>query len=259
MTPTKLTAIHLPILRVFTCILFVSILSCSTKGKNKFNLSPEGQKMADYLEEARQLTRQGKYEEALSHFIWYHNHVLEHEPGMEGVRLSFALSYWKELADKYQPALDSMKAYRDRALKVVFDSTHFIESFPEVVAFNGEFGEEEKTVVLFDTVNKRFPEKLRMVWLCAQDALLKAKRYDLLKPYLNPNSEYSRITNLYKIDSALSSQENTQYLDSSEGKNLYVLQILKLIGYCKEIKDSASTKTILNNALTVVNDSRLHQ
>jgi len=59
------------------------------------------QDMCKYMDDTHTLVKQGKYAEALERMIWFHNHALEHELGMYGVRLSFALSEWKELGDVY--------------------------------------------------------------------------------------------------------------------------------------------------------------
>ena len=59
--------------------------------------------MQVYLNETQELVRQQRYAEALERFLWFHDHALEHNPGMAGVRLSFALSYWKNLGDVYPP------------------------------------------------------------------------------------------------------------------------------------------------------------
>jgi len=42
----------------------------------------------------KDLAHQGKNEEALERFLWFHDHALEHDPAMHGVRLPYALSSW---------------------------------------------------------------------------------------------------------------------------------------------------------------------
>lgn len=67
-------------------------------------VSSRGEDMQKYLSDTQEMVRQGKNQEALERFVWFHDHALEHEPaGMYGVRLSFALSYWKALGDVYPP------------------------------------------------------------------------------------------------------------------------------------------------------------
>jgi menaquinone-dependent protoporphyrinogen IX oxidase len=58
----------------------------------------------DRLHAAQRAVREGRYEEALSEFVRFHEHALEELPSLYGVRLSFALSYWAHLAEVYPKA-----------------------------------------------------------------------------------------------------------------------------------------------------------
>lgn len=55
---------------------------------------------------------EGRHEEALRELIWFHHHALEEQPSLAGVRLSFALAYWIELAGAYPPALQALEDLR---------------------------------------------------------------------------------------------------------------------------------------------------
>jgi len=79
-----------------------------------------GENMQKYLSDTQQMVREGRYQEALERFVWFHDHALEHEPSaMYGVRLSFALSYWKSLGDVYPPAMTALVEMRNRKEKRV--------------------------------------------------------------------------------------------------------------------------------------------
>lgn len=56
---------------------------------------------SERLKVARAATREGNHETALRELIWFHDHSLEEDPALCGVRLSFALSYWMEVAQVY--------------------------------------------------------------------------------------------------------------------------------------------------------------
>ena len=71
------------------------------------------------LQEARTDAMAKRYEDALAKHLWFHQNALKHEPALYGVRLSFALSYWEKLGNKYPPALASLKAVRDEARQAV--------------------------------------------------------------------------------------------------------------------------------------------
>jgi len=56
------------------------------------------------LDSARDNARNGRHAEALEDFIWFHDNALKHAPNLRGVRSSFALLYWHDLARGYPPA-----------------------------------------------------------------------------------------------------------------------------------------------------------
>ncbi len=77
----------------------------------------EAEDMQKYLQDTQKMVSQGKYKEALKRNIWFHNHALEHRPSMYGVRLSFALSYWKSLGEIYPPAQKALAVIDDKRIR----------------------------------------------------------------------------------------------------------------------------------------------
>ncbi len=59
--------------------------------------------------------REGRYEDALTHFDWYWRYALAHEPSQAGVRLSFFLTEMQKLAEAYQPAAERLDEWRNEA------------------------------------------------------------------------------------------------------------------------------------------------
>jgi len=49
-------------------------------------LSANAEDMQKYLADTQEMVRQGKHQEALDRFIWFHEHALENDRGMTGVR-----------------------------------------------------------------------------------------------------------------------------------------------------------------------------
>src|SRR5262245_11064399 len=76
---------------------------------------PENPDPSAILQEAASDTRNGNYKTALEKHVWYHENALKHDPAQYGVRLSFALMYWGELGQKYPPALERLRKFRDEA------------------------------------------------------------------------------------------------------------------------------------------------
>ncbi len=222
--------------------------------------SSRGEDMQKYLSDTQDMVRQGKYPEALERFIWFHDHALEHEPaGMYGVRLSFALSYWKALGDVYPPAKAALVETRDRKEKMIMDNKGSDGLFHDVVALNRTLGDDEKTVALFDIVDKRQPESAKQYWNVAKDAIIAAKRYDIARKYIgNPTREFTKVKAMYDHNTTL--YDNPQIGGDhfkAYNENHLVEESLKLIEVALALDDKKAAKEIQTKALAVVDDHRL--
>src|SRR5687768_379355 len=90
--------------------------------------------MQKYLQQTRSLQEEGKYQEALDRHLWFHDHALEHDEAMYGVRLSFALSSWQDLGKKYPPASKALEETRDKKAAVLKEGKGSKEIFHDVMA-----------------------------------------------------------------------------------------------------------------------------
>lgn len=216
--------------------------------------------MQKYLNKTQELVKQKKYKEANERYIWFHNHALEYEPAMSGVRTSFALSYWKSLADVYSPALQTMKEIRDKKTMLLIDSNATTSLFADVTAFNREFDEEIKTVELFKKIDSLNHDKAKKCWLYAKDALFKYKQYDILSNYIgNPIAEFQSIIEKHKMLLETPDTSNKEVLNSLQeyANETFVENCINLINFSLAIKDVESANKIKNEALQIVKDNRL--
>jgi hypothetical protein len=136
------------------------------------------------LQEAVELAKKGFHVEALHRHLWFHQHALELRPALYGVRLSFALSYWVDLGKAYPPALDALKAIRDRKLDELAAGGGSCQSFHDVVAINDNIGELTRTTELFRLLDARNPEMARECYSSAENALVAAHEYGLCERYM---------------------------------------------------------------------------
>lgn len=78
--------------------------------------TPPAQPDLDVLDrQARADLAAGRYAQVAAYHRWYFNNALGIDPAHSGVRLSFALSHWRALAELYPPALQDMREARDAA------------------------------------------------------------------------------------------------------------------------------------------------
>jgi hypothetical protein len=224
------------------------------------SITLNAQDMQKYLRETKEIIQQGKYKEALERCIWFHEHALEKDPGMKGVRLSFALSDWKSLADVYPPAMKSLVEIRDAKTLKIVSNEGAPELFSEVQAINRTIGENAKTVSLFESVYLRNPDEAKTYWRYAKEDLFAAKRYDLIGKFIgNPMREYSVLVENLDRDIAMSkTMEKNEALLKAYAENAFVEKSIQLIQFAIASDDLKTAKAIQQAALKMVVDYRLN-
>jgi hypothetical protein len=150
------------------------------------------------LSEARDDTAAGRYADALEKHVWFHENALKYAPAMYGVRLSFALSYWKTLADAYPPALDALKAARDRAAEDVRAGKDVRHSFHDLAAINQTLEENAGTKEVFLWLDSERPRDAEKVFDVAERSLVEAKEFAVCGKYLDPDDSYSRMARIHQ-------------------------------------------------------------
>ncbi|MFA5165260.1 MAG: hypothetical protein WC481_06840 [Candidatus Omnitrophota bacterium] len=176
-------------------IIFVLLLPAITFAEWKPTLHPDANKI---LDEARQDTSEKRYEDALAKYVWFHQNALKYDKALYGVRLSFALSDWNELAKVYPPALAKLKEARDEAKKNVIDEKDLRESFHDMVSINHVLGEESLTKETFMLLDARNVDSARKVYDIAQPSLINAKEYKVCGKYIDSKDSFSKFVEFYK-------------------------------------------------------------
>lgn len=132
---------------------------------------------------ARELTRIGKYEEALTHYLWCYDKGTEYDKGYSSVRSSFLVSEIGILGRKYKPAMDALIERRSIAEKKLLNDeseTESVLAILEFTAINRALGKAgiEKNLAFYDVLKERKQRKLEAYILdSVLTDLLKAKRY----------------------------------------------------------------------------------
>jgi len=215
--------------------------------------------MQKYLTDTQDMARRGEYPEALTRFIWFHEHSLEREPAMYGVRLSFALSSWKALGDSYAPAHDALVEMRDRKTKLVLAGKTKPDVFHEVVALNRTLEQDDRTVELFETLDAERPQEARDLWEMAKEPLFAAKRYDLIAKYIgNPVTQFTKIKAMYDLKTSMYDDDRFKEPHFREyNENSFVEESLRLIEISLQIGNAPAALEVQEKALQVIDDPRL--
>jgi hypothetical protein len=164
--------------------------------------------------EAVTLTREGRFEEALQKHLWFHEHALEYEPALAGVRLSYALASWLELGEKYPPALAALISIRDAKTKAITDGNGSPLLFHDLVAINDCLKESSRTVELFKTIHGTFPELARQCYLLAESYLVADREYAICASYIpDPLVKFEEIRQLFQVQLEIA-EENPSLRDA---------------------------------------------
>ena len=153
--------------------------------------------------QAREDTAAGRYPEALAKRLWFHHHSLEWGPALFGVRLSYALQDWMELAALYPPALEALTAIRDSVANTFRAGNGSRDEFIDVVAINRALEQEARSVQLFLQLCEDQPELAASVFDIVRSALVRARAYELCARFLHPKQDLERALSLYRMNRKL--------------------------------------------------------
>lgn len=165
----------------------VALLFCFSSAAQASDTSwfpPENPDPNRILQEARADRQAGRYAQSLAKHVWYHENALKIQPSQYGVRLSFALSDWRQLANRYPPALDSMSAFRDRAERRVKENKDDRAAFHDAASLNSELKDEDRTVHLFRWLDENDPTFATSVFSIARDTLIEQQEFELCGKYV---------------------------------------------------------------------------
>jgi len=237
------------ILTLFMALSFTNLLLAETLD------------MQQYMRDTEALVKQGEYEKALERTLWFHENALKHEPGMFGVRLSFAMGDWMELAEKYPPAMKAMHKVRDEKTAKLKSGKGNFNLFMDVNAFNRTLKEEDKTIALFRLLDGKQPDLAKKCWTVAKQIVIKNKDYDLADKYLgNLLTEFDEIKERYEMMVSRSDKNRPGYSHLKNlNENRFVEQTLLLIETAQALKESDTAKEIKQRALKVLDDRRLRK
>jgi len=180
--------------RIVVGILLTAVLSVGAEAEWKPGTNPDPRRI---LHEARDDAAAGRYEDALAKHVWFHENALKYAPGMDGVRLSFALAYWSRLGASYPPALEKLRQIRDGLREDIRKAKEkpaekVGPAFNEFAAINKELGEEARTVALFVWLDANRPQLAKALYDVAERALIAAKEYAVCGRYLDETT-YPRL------------------------------------------------------------------
>ena len=137
----------------------------------------------EHLQRGQEAAAAGRYEEALRDYVWFHEHALEHEPALYGVRLSFALWYWMELASVYPEARTALQRIRDAKTARLLNGETERDLFHDVESINERLQNEEATYELFSALDRAQPDFAAVCADLAMPAIVKVEDFEMARRY----------------------------------------------------------------------------
>ncbi len=207
------------------------------------------------LDEAERLAEEGDYAGALEKHIWYHENALAVSPSHYGVRLSFALSDWIDLAAKYPEALAALKDIRDEKTSRLEAGDSDRELFHDVISINQHLGESSATVELFERVEAQDPDFASTLYDAVNEDLVQAKEFGLARKYLG--DPIDRLATLRRqFEEGVKRAESSGFdLGREMHEKLFTDRVVRIITVLKETGDSEGAKNIQSEALKTLDNS----
>jgi hypothetical protein len=154
----------------------------------------------ELLSEAMLDAAAGRVDLALMKHLWFYKHATRLRPSLLGVRRSYALRAWRDLAENYPPARRALVKVRNEARKAVWKRRDPWHAFADFRSINQYLGEERRTVVLFRALHKRSPRRASRVYHGAEEALYCAGEFKLCNTYLEPSERFTNIRRTYRVN-----------------------------------------------------------
>jgi hypothetical protein len=178
--------------------LMACLLGLASPAAESAWTAPQKPDPAVILREAEADTKAKRYEDALAKHVWFHQNALKHDAALYGVRLSFALGSWMELAKHYRPATEALKEVRDQAGARIREGKGQHGDFHDFSSLNEMLGEERATADLFAWLDQNNPALAKRSYGVAQGALIHAKQYRLCGKYIDSQESLGRLLRLYR-------------------------------------------------------------
>jgi hypothetical protein len=201
-----------------------------------------------------------RFEDALAKQVWIHEHSLDVDPAMTGVRLSFALSNWLELGEAYPPALAKMKLIRDTTEARIRDLETVrvrFEDFHDFVALNRTLRNEEKTARLFEWIELEREEDAKSLFQIATPALIKAKMYATCAKYMDPKESLTKANE--RFEQSMSMVKRFGKMFEEHTQNDYVNSIATLVAIMAINERKTEAAEIAEKAKQFIQDPSLSE
>lgn len=164
--------------------------------------------MLDYYE--------GDYVKAHEKYEWYFENAEKLKPSLRGVRVSFCLAGWVDVAKEYPPAMKRITELKKNALKE-FNETKSIDAFRDFSCISQYLETGSEVLELFYNYHQSNKELSKKLFRHSYDFLVDKKEWEICAEYMDDFSK--------KYDLSFHCFDHTSgkdhSLDKAEAESLY--------------------------------------
>jgi hypothetical protein len=203
------------------------------------------------LAEAREAARRCAYAEALEKYLWFHQHALEHSSSLTGVRLSYAISEWVELANAYPPAMEALESIQNTNLRFLKEGSCERRQFHDFASINRYLGRFDLTTSLFAELAEHQPEFARACFRSALPALIRTRAFALARRFVSSPKEQLD-SYLSEFATVLNKRERTADDDVLMG--VFATQLRQLLTIFEELGENEEAHVLQGKGIEALTD-----
>lgn len=214
------------------------------------------------LTKAQEAAAAGRHAEALRGYEWFHRNALRHDRAFYGVRLSFALLYWTELAKVYPKAGQSLERIRRDKTTALRNGRGNRETFHDVVSINDHLDKERDTYRLFVNLDGKRPAVAAKCASLAMPALVRYRDFKRARRHLkDPEALLSRRASLFKEGIKWSNSKTRKWKAASREAHIriYCKDVALLMAILRGCGERAKAAELRMRALTLVDPASLRK
>lgn len=209
------------------------------------------------LDFARSYKKEEKYEEALEMYEWFHSSAVPIKPSLYGVRLSFALGYWMQLAAVYPKAKQRLIEIRDEGVLKIKSGNWRFDDFHEVLNISNKLKDSETPIETFKLIcaKETDKEKVNKCFYFALGLLVDKGETVILGKHLENSLSYvTKYINYFKENESSLKEYVRKMADAENKKDVIqemenapkriysneitlLVRALKMLNRVKEIED----------------------
>jgi len=211
----------------------------------------------EVLRQARQLVKSEQYAAALEKYLWFHDHALDADRSLAGVRLSYAISEWVDLGEVYPPARRALESVRDTKAESLKQGTYDASLFHDIASINGALGQVERTRDLFKTIAGADRGVAEKCFHIALESLVHTKEFGLVRSFMpDPRKEIDQFAIPFKFARTARDSVSPEMFQEALVR-IYVKKVSLILQVFIGVGEEEASNHLRHYALECVPDAQL--